>query len=147
MKSIVNDFQLSKYFNLRDFQCKCGCNQVKLSPTLLEVCESLRSHIPFRINSGYRCLAHNKKVGGAKNSYHLKGLAVDSRSTFNSLENLFTLASAFSEINGLGIYESGIVHIDLREGKRIFWVKLEGKDYMYFSNPDSALKCWRLNIG
>lgn len=32
---------------------------------------------PFIINSGYRCEALNKAVGGQKNSYHLKGMAAD----------------------------------------------------------------------
>ena len=31
------------------------------------------------ITSGYRCRAVNNKVGGASNSYHLKGLAADIR--------------------------------------------------------------------
>ena len=33
--------------------------------------------VPIYINSGYRCPELNKKVGGAKNSYHLRGMAAD----------------------------------------------------------------------
>ena len=32
---------------------------------------------PIVIFSGYRCASVNKAVGGAKNSYHLKGMAAD----------------------------------------------------------------------
>ncbi len=32
---------------------------------------------PIHVNSGYRCLALNKKIGGARNSQHLYGLAAD----------------------------------------------------------------------
>ncbi len=32
---------------------------------------------PITVNSGFRTVAHNKAVGGAKNSHHLKGEAVD----------------------------------------------------------------------
>ena len=32
---------------------------------------------PIYINSGYRCAELNKKVGGAANSYHLRGMAAD----------------------------------------------------------------------
>ena len=44
-----------------------------------KVLEPLRAHFgkPIRINSGFRCKALNEAVGGAKNSYHTKGRAVD----------------------------------------------------------------------
>ena len=44
-----------------------------------KVLEPLRQHFgkPIRINSGFRCKALNDAVGGAKNSYHTKGRAVD----------------------------------------------------------------------
>lgn len=32
---------------------------------------------PIHVNSGYRCVALNKKIGGAKNSRHMSGLAAD----------------------------------------------------------------------
>ena len=44
-----------------------------------KVLEPLRAYFgtPIRINSGFRCKALNAAVGGAANSYHLKGRAVD----------------------------------------------------------------------
>ena len=44
-----------------------------------KVLEPLRQHFgkPIKINSGFRCKALNETVGGAKNSYHTKGRAVD----------------------------------------------------------------------
>ena len=32
---------------------------------------------PIRVNSGYRCEALNRAVGGSKTSHHLKGMAAD----------------------------------------------------------------------
>lgn len=48
---------------------------------------------PIRVNSGYRCEALNKAVGGAKTSQHLTGLAADITAG-SKLENkkLFMLA-------------------------------------------------------
>ena len=40
--------------------------------------------VPLKINSGYRCEALNKLLGGAKNSQHWKGEAADIRSPFYS---------------------------------------------------------------
>ena len=34
---------------------------------------------PVIVNSGYRTPEHNKKVGGAKYSYHMRGMAADIR--------------------------------------------------------------------
>ena len=44
-----------------------------------EVLEPLRAHLghPITINSGYRCPALNKAVGGVQNSFHLTGRAAD----------------------------------------------------------------------
>ena len=44
-----------------------------------EVLDPLRDWYgkPIRINSGYRCEALNKAVGGVDNSYHLTGCAAD----------------------------------------------------------------------
>lgn len=51
-------------------------NLVRLCVAVLE---PLREHFgqPIKINSGFRCRALNKAVGGADNSYHLQGRAVD----------------------------------------------------------------------
>ena len=32
---------------------------------------------PIKVNSGFRCLVHNKTVGGVTNSQHMKGEAAD----------------------------------------------------------------------
>ena len=42
---------------------------------------------PMNITSGYRTAAYNRKVGGASNSMHLKGLAVDYRLPAGELKN------------------------------------------------------------
>ena len=47
--------------------------------------------VPIHVNSGYRCPELNKIVGGAENSYHLRGMAADitSRCPFHNTA-LFT---------------------------------------------------------
>ena len=49
--------------------------------------------VPIYVNSGYRCPELNKLVGGAPNSYHLRGMAADitSRCPFHN-------AALFTEI-------------------------------------------------
>ena len=48
---------------------------------------------PILVNSGYRCGALNKAVGGAKTSHHLKGMAADiTTGTRYGNKQLFELA-------------------------------------------------------
>jgi uncharacterized protein YcbK (DUF882 family) len=79
----MTDQKLSPHFSLSEF-VKPG---VKVSPqvvlNLTELCiqlEKVRIAIgnkPMQITSGYRTPTHNKAVDGAKNSFHLKGMAAD----------------------------------------------------------------------
>jgi uncharacterized protein YcbK (DUF882 family) len=73
---------------------------------------------PIIINSGYRSPEHNKKVGGAVNSFHVKGMAVDFRvngmsqqDLFNKVEELIKSGAIIQ--GGLGLYSSW-VHYDIR---------------------------------
>ena len=145
MKNDINDFQVSPYFNLRDF-CSSDTGEVKISARLVEICGELRGDTPLIVTSAYRTPEHNEKVGGAKNSYHIRGEAVDLKPTMGGLEELFILTASLSDVGGLGIYETGIIHIDLRKEGKVFWVKLRHQNYRYFRSAESALKCYRLNV-
>ena len=57
-------------------KCKCGLNiTAKFMDKLNDVREDLGK--PMIVLSGARCESHNKKVGGAKLSAHVEGLACD----------------------------------------------------------------------
>ncbi len=51
-------------------------NLNRLVDTILDPARE-RLGVPIRVNSGYRCPALNKAVGGVANSYHLQGCAAD----------------------------------------------------------------------
>jgi hypothetical protein len=78
MSGNLNNFKLSKNFNLVEFQCPC-CKTVRLEPHLVSCLQALRSAIdePLHISSGYRCPAHNKAVKGVPHSRHILGQAAD----------------------------------------------------------------------
>jgi len=71
----------TKNFKVSEFVCRCGCdNEGKnVQQSLIDMCQKIRDEagIPIRINSGYRCPAHNAKVNGAKGSQHILGVAAD----------------------------------------------------------------------
>lgn len=70
---------LSRNFSQSEFVCPC-CGKFLLDQLLLNRLQELRSKLskPIKIESGYRCPNHNRKVpGAAQNSTHIFGWAVD----------------------------------------------------------------------
>ena len=76
-KSAVGNMDVSKNFKFREFASKDGVNTVKIDDLTLSYLQAARDYfdILFMITSGYRSPAHNKKVGGAANSYHVQAAA------------------------------------------------------------------------
>ena len=138
-----------RFFKQKEFKCKCGkCsptiskkiepkkereNYVEINqpdtywvePELLQRLDMIRRCIgvPMQVSSGYRCEAYNKRVGGAKNSYHKRGMAADIPYPAKYLQRKKDFAKildeAFSE-GGVGVYPT-FVHVDIRK-RRARWV-------------------------
>ena len=68
----------TKNFTDAELSCKCGCGK-KPTQEFFERLQELRDQFghAMTISSAFRCQKHNEKVGGAKNSKHLEGIAVD----------------------------------------------------------------------
>lgn len=100
-----------------EFRCRCGeCGKGinDMEPIMLMSLDDARdlARVPFVLNSAIRCPAWNKHEGGADNSAHLKGWAVDiqtpdSRTRYRVLKALF--AKGFHRI---GIYKT-FIHADM----------------------------------
>jgi hypothetical protein len=69
---------LSEHFKKSELACH-HCQECKVNIELILALEKLRNKVnrPIIITSGYRCLIHNRSIGGAKQSQHLYGNAVD----------------------------------------------------------------------
>lgn len=74
--------------------------------------------VPFVINSGFRTVAHNAKVGGVKDSAHLSGKAVDLRAR-NGAEAYAIIKSAMDVgIKRIGVNrKSNFIHLDVDTSK------------------------------
>ena len=95
-KEIYNNNNMT-HFKIEEFYSPDmpGSGQANMDPTFLSMIDNAReeSGVPYRINSGWRSIAHNKKIGGKVNSSHLYGLAadihcIDSRSRSKILKGL-----------------------------------------------------------
>lgn len=73
--------QLSPHFNISEFRCKCGKEHETLNnPELIEKLEKLFTALncsKIIVTSGYRCVAHDKNVGGSGTGQHTLGNAAD----------------------------------------------------------------------
>jgi len=73
--------QLTAHFNVGEFRCKCGgSHDTRLDEALVQKLEQLHKALncsKIIVNSGYRCAAHDKAVGGNGSGMHTKGTAAD----------------------------------------------------------------------
>lgn len=122
--------QLTKNFQLSEFACHDGTpvpdellDNVKLLAQNLQV---LRDDIgeSITILSGYRSKEWNKKVGGKKNSMHMKAMAGDLTTKSFTPKQLHAkieklISTGKMKQGGLGLYP-GFVHYDVR-GEKARW--------------------------
>ena len=110
--------KLSEHFTVREFTCSDGSDEIRIDPKLVDYLEKIRSHFgePVRITSGYRSPAYNAKVGGVKNSYHMKGMAADIVIDGVKSKEVAQYAETIG-CGGIGWYEArNFTHIDTRSG-------------------------------
>lgn len=105
---------LSRHFDSSEFRCRDGSTH-PIDPRLVEMLEDIRGHFgrAVTITSGYRSPAYNRRVGGAPNSFHVRGMAADIRVAGVAPADVFQYASGRFPISGLGLYRSW-THIDCR---------------------------------
>ena len=127
--------KITKNFSSDEFACKC-CGGQNINENLVFQLQKIRGIVkkPIIITSGYRCPAHNKKIGGSPKSQHLLGKAADIYVNGMSVRDLYEVVSIFYKngITGIGVYpEQGFIHVDIREKPGIWvYIKSQGK---YFS--------------
>lgn len=121
---------MTKNFHLHEFACNDGTSVPKdLMPNVEELAKNLqvlRDYLgePLRILSAYRTIAHNAKVGGKPNSFHLKAMAADLSCKSKTPKQLHAIiekliAEKKMKQGGLGLYK-GFVHYDIR-GRKTRW--------------------------
>jgi uncharacterized protein YcbK (DUF882 family) len=122
--------KITTNFSLEEFNCKDGStmpndvmiNIIKLAKNLQVLRDAIGKSIV--INSAYRSPDYNKKIGGVKDSQHLKGNASDitvkgmtPKEVAKVIEGL--IMSGKMQQGGIGIYPN-FVHYDIR-GVKARW--------------------------
>ena len=109
-----------KYFTRDEFKCSCGNCENLIENALIAKLDKARgiADTPFKINSGYRCEAHNQKIGGAKHSLHKSGRAADIHVSDNSARYKILKGLFAAELDRVLIYKT-FIHADIAgEGRQ-----------------------------
>ena len=124
--------KLTENFYLNEFACNDGSQtplQVyyRLQKLAIQL-QVLREYLntPITVNSGYRSVEYNKRIGGVKNSQHILGNAADitvkgytPKNIYNAIEFLIDKGEMLQ--GGLGLY-NGFLHYDIGyNGKKRRW--------------------------
>lgn len=91
------------------WQAPSGCVPGALKSVLYQVSEKFG---PVVVLSSMRGQKHNRRVGGARKSWHLKCMATDFR-VRGSTKGLWAFLRSNPNVGGLHRYPSGFYHIDL----------------------------------
>ena len=122
--------KLTANFSKSEFESKDGAKMpddvfenIKKVANELQVLRDVLKQ-PININSAYRSPSHNRKVGGVKNSQHVKGTAVDIVVKGLSTDQLAykideLISKGIMQQGGIGIYDT-FVHYDIR-GTKARW--------------------------
>jgi len=116
--------KITTNFSLEEFESKDGAEMsLEVLENITVLCENLqvlREKIdkPITVTSGYRSPSHNKKIGGAKNSFHVRGMAADIKAEGFTPKELIDVIEELIEEGlmvpgGIGEYSSW-VHYDIR---------------------------------
>ena len=136
---IAFDGQITKNFNIEEFKCRAN-GEVLINKNFIDHVDRLQVfrewyNRPMVINSGYRTVNYNKRVGGSPKSKHIEGIATDFKlpQEFYNFDDkrkkvfLENVKNKWYEIcendnlgGGVGWYDT-FIHLDSRSGRKAFW--------------------------
>lgn len=119
---------LSKDFSRSEFACQgegCCGGSAPVHPLLVVGLQELRDKVgrALFISSGFRCVTHNAKVGGASGSQHTLGMAADVLCPAGWTSERFAMMAETVDVfrhGGIGIYP-GRIHVDVRPNGPARW--------------------------
>jgi len=121
VSELGDGYNLTRNLKVKEFKSKDGADFMFIHPGLLVAFQYVRDRIgvPLIVRSGYRSEAHNRKVNGSENSFHLHGMAidviadVDKNYELNYLQRIFQLANE-AGCGGVKLYrDKRFVHFDV----------------------------------
>lgn len=115
---------ISPHFHALEFQCKCsGKHDFPLDTALVEKLEKLYTALncsAISVSSGYRCVQHDKAVGGSGTGQHTLGKAADiccyGQDGKPIVSYLVCCAAEDVGFSGVARINDSYTHVDVRSG-------------------------------
>lgn len=138
--------KIAKNFQYKEFDChgQGCCSTTIIDEKLVEYVQQIRDHFgkPVTITSPYRCEVHNRRVGGATKSYHMRGQAADIVVQGVSSREVAKYAESIG-ILGIGLYETSkdgyFTHIDTRTTKSFWYGQSEQPRTTFGGTPTTTV--------
>ena len=150
--SYTDNTQLSPHFNAREFRCKCGKeHDFQIDDELITKLEALYAALncsKIIVTSGFRCVAHDKSVGGSGTGQHTLGKAADTCCYGQDGQPISskTVCCKAQDIGFTGIANITAAyiytHVDVRSGGKWYGDEVHGTSsvtddfYKYFGGED-----------
>lgn len=115
---------IAENFKVREFACKDGSDPILIAHNMVDLLQIIRNYFggSIHVNSGYRNLAYNRKIGSTDRSHHTKGRAADIvvRNSLGQIVSPVEVAKFAQYIGagGVGRYggkNSEFTHVDDRD--------------------------------
>ena len=121
-KLMESDFDRIQYFSAGEFGAWWN-----LEADLVFRADAMRHRlgVPLIVTSAWRDIAGNQAAGGADNSQHLEGRALDLQPRGANMYSAY-LAAESSDFSGIGVYDSHI-HVDTRAISTARWAEKAGQ--------------------
>jgi len=106
-------------FSAQEIACR-GDGKIRVNEPALDKLQALRKKlgVPLIVHSAYRSPDYNRRVGGAKQSMHLKGAAFDISMANHDPESFEAAARAVG-FAGFGFYpRQNFIHIDIGRARQ-----------------------------
>lgn len=128
--------QISPHFKACEFQCKCsGKHDFPLDTALIDKLEKLYTELncsQISVSSGYRCVQHDKAVGGSGTGQHTLGKAADiccyGQDGKPIVSYLVCCAAEDVGFSGVARINDSYTHVDVRSG-HWFGDETKGNNY------------------
>ena len=129
--------QITEHFRASEFRCKCGkTHDFNVDDELVEKLEALRAALEcssITVASGFRCVAHDKAVGGTGTGQHTLGKAADITCYDKDGKVIDTklVCCAAQDIgfSGIARINDRNTHVDVRSGKTWKGDETKGNSY------------------